>query len=53
MNYHEFDLEGDTHNTTLTCLKRVGHGGYEWEEKEMRQMNFGDGFLKPINQFAY
>ncbi len=23
------------HNTFKTCLKRVGHGGYEWVEKEM------------------
>ncbi len=23
------------HNTTKNCLKRVGHGGYEWLEKEM------------------
>ncbi len=23
------------HNTTKTCLKRGGHGGYEWVEKEM------------------
>ncbi len=49
LNYREFDLEGylvgvphawylsaqSTTNTTKTCLKRVGHGGYEWVEKEM------------------
>ncbi len=23
------------HNTTTTCLKKVGRGGYEWVEKEM------------------
>ncbi len=23
------------HNTTNTRLKRVGHGGFEWTEKEM------------------
>ncbi len=23
------------HNTTKTCLMKVGHGGYEWVEKEM------------------
>ncbi len=48
-NYREFDLEGDLvgvspymvfigpafQNTTKTCLKRVGHGGDEWVEKEM------------------
>ncbi len=49
LNYREFDLEGDLeggtpymvfigpvfHNTIKTCLKRVGHGGYEWGEKGM------------------
>ncbi len=25
------------HNTIKICLKRVGHGGYEWEEKKMCQ----------------
>ncbi len=23
------------HNITKTCLKRLGHGGYEWVEKEV------------------
>ncbi len=23
------------HNTTKACLKREGHGGYEWVEEEM------------------
>ncbi len=49
LNYREFDLKGDIikvtpymefigpafHNTNKTCLKRVGHCGYEWVEKEM------------------
>ncbi len=49
LNNREFDLEGNLvgvtpymvfigpvfHNTTKTCLKGVGHGGYEWVEKEM------------------
>ncbi len=48
LNYREIDLEGDLvggapymvfiglvfHNTTKTCLKRVGHCGNEWVEKE-------------------
>ncbi len=48
-NYREFDLEGDLvggtpcvlfigpvcHTTIKTCLKRVGHCGYEWVENEM------------------
>ncbi len=49
LNYREFDLEGDlvgvapymvfigpvVHYTIKTCLKRVGHCGYEWVEKDM------------------
>ncbi len=48
LNYREFDLEVDLigyhymviigpvfHNTIKTCLKKVGHGDYEWEEKEL------------------
>ncbi len=36
LNNREFDLEGDQafHYTTKTCLKTVGHCGYEWVEKE-------------------
>ncbi len=43
LNYREFDLEGDLvgvphiwyYYTIKTYLKRVGHCGYEWVEKEM------------------
>ncbi len=48
LNYRKFDLEGNLvgvpymvyigpvfHNTNKTCLKTVGHCGYEWVEKEM------------------
>ncbi len=49
LNYREFDLEGDLVGVPQTwylstqsfitplknCLKRVGHCGYEWVEKEM------------------
>ncbi len=49
LNYREFDLEGDlvgvpqawhlsaqSFTTLLTFfVKRVGHDGYEWVEKEM------------------
>ncbi len=42
LNYRDIDLETDLvgvpHAWYLSikiCLKRVGHGGYEWVEKEM------------------
>ncbi len=47
LNDREWDLEDELvvvpHTWYLlaqslkTCLKRVGHGGYEWVEKEMCQ----------------
>ncbi len=45
LNFREFDLEGGTpymvfigqafHYTNKTCLKTVGHCGYEWVKKEV------------------
>ncbi len=41
VNYREFNLEVDlvgvthTRNTIKICLKRIGHGAYKLEEKEV------------------
>ncbi len=49
LDYREFEIQGDLvgatpymvfigsvfHDTIKTCLKRVGHCGFEWVEKEM------------------
>ncbi len=33
--YDRYYIRTHVYNTIITCLKRVGYGGYEWEEKEM------------------